>query len=251
MRLGRYLFKILIIGDDVRSIRRHLLPGIIGANNSGISMNIGVEFFVYNLDIIAQGEPHEIVCQIWELQNDDRFQPMRESFYLGAKGAIVYFDLDSEDSFKTVPQWIAEIHNFISDLPTLLIGLSNSESNRVISIEEANNFAKMLNIPYIETDLLSVKNIFQILGYLITGIEYPPDLGEIIHIYSSSNPFKIAIKLSDGKNLTESEINFLCSYGGFKEREILELKFEPDNEVINRISERLSLSTELGFNLLL
>lgn len=65
---------------------------------------IGADFL--EKEIVVDGE--EVSLQIWDTAGQERFQSLGVSFYRGADGCILVYDLTSTTSFESIPQWREE-----------------------------------------------------------------------------------------------------------------------------------------------
>ncbi len=87
---------------------------------------VGADFAVKQIEIkdADNGDPITITFQIWDLAGQPQFKEVRKSFYNGAKGALVVFDMTNPESWKNVPHWIQELwsNNGSGRIPFILVG---------------------------------------------------------------------------------------------------------------------------------
>ncbi|MHA1451212.1 MAG: GTP-binding protein, partial [Candidatus Hodarchaeales archaeon] len=82
---------------------------------------IGADFAVKDINIYA----NKIVrFQIWDLAGQQRFDSIRDTYYLGAHVAMIVFDHTRPDSFLNIPKWLNElwIHNGSGPIPFVILG---------------------------------------------------------------------------------------------------------------------------------
>ena len=81
------------------------------------------------------GEPINVTFQIWDLAGQPKFKEVRKSFYNGAKGALVVFDVTNSQSWQSVPHWIEELwrNNGHGRIPFILVGNKIDLANTVKS----------------------------------------------------------------------------------------------------------------------
>ena len=86
----------------------------------------------------------KIKNQIWDTAGQERYKSITNSYYKGAKGALVVYDITKKDTFQNVSKWINELRmNGDKDVIIVLVGnKSDLEEDRVITLEEASDFAK-------------------------------------------------------------------------------------------------------------
>jgi Ras-related protein Rab-1A len=99
--------------------------------------------------------------QIWDTAGQERFRTITSAYYRGADGIIMVFDVTSNDSFDHVNDWLKEVNRYAAEgTVKLLVGNKcDRTADRVVSEEQAKDFAAELGIPYIETSAKSAKNV--------------------------------------------------------------------------------------------
>lgn len=99
--------------------------------------------------------------QIWDTAGQERFKTLTASYYRGANGVIVVFDLTDENSFNNLKNWFGEVEKHCSEnIPRLLIGnKSDLTQKRVVETRVAQEYAASLGIPYIETSAKDQLNV--------------------------------------------------------------------------------------------
>merc|ERR1711957_33361 len=83
----------------------------------------------------------------------ERFRTITSSYYRGAHGIIVVYDVTDQESFNNVKQWLNEIERYASqDVQKLLVGNKCDLVNKkAVTYEVAKAFAEKLEIPFLET----------------------------------------------------------------------------------------------------
>ncbi len=111
------------------------------------------------VDILAKDveyKPGEIATlSIWDLGGQQRFEFIRSTFYQGAAGTLLVFDLAREKTYQAAKKWLTEIRQFTTEhIPFILIGNKADlieDVGRVVDKEDAQKFAERENSIYIET----------------------------------------------------------------------------------------------------
>ena len=82
---------------------------------------------------------------------------MTASYYRGAHGIIIVYDVTERETYENVRQWMHEIDRFANEnVCKVLVGNKcDLVDKRKISREEGEELAKSYNIPYIETSAKS------------------------------------------------------------------------------------------------
>jgi len=99
--------------------------------------------------------------QIWDTAGQERFRTITSSYYRGAHGIIVVYDVTDQTSFNNVKQWLQEIDRYACDMVNkLLVGNKcDLVSQKVVDVHTAKEFADQLNIPFLETSAKSAQNV--------------------------------------------------------------------------------------------
>ena len=167
------IFKIVIIGD-LSSGKTNILTQYISHKFVQESQStIGVEMFNKEFEI----NNDKVSAQIWDTAGQEKYSTLTSSYYKGAKGALVVYDITQESTFLKAEQFVKELREK-SDKDVYIILVGNKidlEEKRKVSKEEGKKLADKLKIGFFE---VSAKN-----G---TGIE---DLFKnlIDHVYEKHN----------------------------------------------------------------
>lgn len=148
-----FLFKLLLIGNSGVGKSCILMRYADNSFTENFFNTIGVDFKIKTINLNDQ----VIKMQIWDTAGQDRFRTLTSSYYRGAHGIIIVYDVTSKDSFDNVRQWMQEIEKFASEnVNKLLIGnKSDLEEQREVSYDEGVELAKKYDIPFLE---VSAKN---------------------------------------------------------------------------------------------
>ncbi|PRP80320.1 Rab1 family GTPase (PiYpt1) [Planoprotostelium fungivorum] len=159
-----FLFKLLLIGDSgvgKSSLLLHLLiEDSRFADNvytdSYIS-TIGVDFKIKTLTI----DNKTVKLQIWDTAGQERFRTITSSYYRGAHGIIVVYDVTDKVSFTNVKQWLGEIDRYAcQSVNRLLVGnKADLLEKKVVDTNEAKEYAQSINISFLETSAKSSENV--------------------------------------------------------------------------------------------
>jgi len=102
-----------------------------------------------------------IKLQIWDTAGQERFRTITSSYYRGAHGIIVVYDVTDSDSFNNVKQWLSEIDRYAGEnVNKLLVGNKCDLVNKkAVDYETAKAFADKLEIPFLETSAKAATNV--------------------------------------------------------------------------------------------
>ncbi|CAL5379945.1 unnamed protein product [Camellia sinensis] len=163
-----YLFKLLLIGDSAVGKSCLLLRFADDSYVDSYISTIGVDFtlvFLVWLQKIRTVELHgkTIKLQIWDTAGQERFRTITSSYYRGAHGIIIVYDVTDMESFNNVKQWLNEIDRYANDtVCKLLVGNKcDLVENKVVDTQTAKAFADELGIPFLETSAKDSINVEQ------------------------------------------------------------------------------------------
>jgi len=146
-----YLFKFIIIGDTGVGKSCLLLQFTDKRFQSVHDLTIGVEFGARLVNIQASKTP--IKLQIWDTAGQESFRSITRSYYRGACGALLVYDVTRRDTFVNVKRWLDEARcNSNPEMCITLVGnKSDLDSKHVISTAEGEDFARQHGLSFVET----------------------------------------------------------------------------------------------------
>ena len=118
---------------------------------------IGVDY----RDKLVTIEDAPIKLQIWDTAGQERFRTISSTYYRGAHGIIVVYDVTEMESFNNVKQWLHEIDRYATEgVNKLLVGnKSDLIAKRQVDTATAKDLADSLSIPFLETSAKSAENV--------------------------------------------------------------------------------------------
>jgi GTPase SAR1 family protein len=71
-----------------------------------------------------ESSPVGVKLQIWDTAGPERFRTITSSYYRGASGYFMFFDVSNRESFESIPRWVGEKQRYgREDAPVVLIGM--------------------------------------------------------------------------------------------------------------------------------
>ena len=162
-----YLFKIVIIGESDVGKQAFLLRFLDDSSDGKVLTKIGVDFRVKVLNV----ENKLIKLQIWDTAGEERFRTITKTYYNGAHGIILMYDVTDQNSFKNIRNWIKQIEaNADKSVGIVLVGHKCDEPGRVVTEEEGKKLAEDYDIAFFESSAKTNKNVNEVFYYLVKEI---------------------------------------------------------------------------------
>ena len=122
-------------------------------------MTIGVEFGAKTIDINGK----TIKIQIWDTAGQEAFQAITRTYYKGAIGALLVYDITRRETFTHVTKWLDDVRtNSSKNITVILIGNKKDlEDKRQVSYEEGEAFAKENGLMFLETSAKTAYNVVE------------------------------------------------------------------------------------------
>jgi len=190
-----YLFKLLLIGDSGVGKSCLLLRFADDTYTESYISTIGVDFKIRTIELDGK----TIKLQIWDTAGQERFRTITSSYYRGAHGIIVVYDVTDQESFHNVKQWLQEIDRYACEnVNKLLVGNKcDLTTKKVVDYTTAKEYADQLEIPFLETSAKNATNVEQAFMTMAAEIKnrmgpgsMPQDGKQNVKIQGSSTPVK-------------------------------------------------------------
>lgn len=157
-----FVFKILVGGNGgagKTSLLRRYVDGIF--DDSTIE-TVGVDFFLKEMSL--EDINTHCTLQLWDLGGQERFRHLLENFVMGARGALLLFDMTKMPKMNEILEWvnIVRIHDF--NLPIILVGTK-------IDLKDA--------IAVNEETAIQIKNTFNMIEFLQTSSKTGYNINEV------------------------------------------------------------------------
>ena len=200
-----YIIKLLTLGETEVGKTSIVLRYSDDKFHDNKIATIGIDF---KIKIIKKGDK-KIKVSIYDTAGQERFKNIVKHYYKGANGVLLIYDITKRDTFEKLEFWLEDLKENSDNLNNLfiyLIGNKNDlEERREVDFEEANNFAKEKNIPYIEVSAKTGNNIKKLFDEMIKGT-----LSKIITNEKKENNLSNSINLSFLENEETSSKNKMC-----------------------------------------
>ena len=163
-----FIFKVLLLGNSDVGKSSLLLRYVDSVWNDAFVPTIGVDFKVKTLTINEK----KVKMQIWDTAGQERFRTVVSTYFRGAHGILLLYDVTNRDSFKNLESWLIEIEkNAKEKVLKILIGNKcDLTDDREITSDEGKAFALRNGMEFMETSAKMNTNVteaFETLGKLM------------------------------------------------------------------------------------
>jgi Ras-related protein Rab-4B len=109
-------------------------------------------------------QSNNIKLQIWDTAGQERFRSVTRSYYRGAAGALLVYDITSRLSYNNLRTWLEDARTLASaGIVIILVGNKKDlEDDREVTFIEASRFAQENNLMFLETSALTGDNVEEV-----------------------------------------------------------------------------------------
>lgn len=183
-----YLFKYIIIGDTGVGKSCLLLQFTDKRFQPVHDLTIGVEFGARMITIDGK----QIKLQIWDTAGQEAFRSITRSYYRGAAGALLVYDITRRETFNHLTTWLEDARQHSnSNMVIMLIGnKSDLDARREVKKEEGEVFAREHGLVFMETSAKLATNVEE--AFINTAKEIYEKIQEgVFDITNEANGIKI------------------------------------------------------------
>jgi len=137
---------------------------------------IGVDFKVKVMDVVQDpttGQTKKIKVTVWDTAGQERFRTLTSSYYRGAQGIILVYDVSRRDTFDNLSTWLQEIEQFSpgggTDIIKFLVG-NKADQPRAILCDYAKDWAKNRGLLFLETSAKTKEGISQVFDDIVQKV---------------------------------------------------------------------------------
>lgn len=168
--------KILIIGESDVGKSSLLLRFTDDVFDPGLAATIGVDFKVKTVSV----DGNKAKLAIWDTAGSERFRTLTPSYYRGAQGAILVYDVTNRQSFQRLDQWLYELETYStrSNIVKMLVGNKIDKETRAVSRDEGMKYARKHSMLFIEASAKTCDGVQCAFEELVEKILQTPGLWE-------------------------------------------------------------------------
>jgi len=168
-------FKLLLIGDTGVG-KSSILLRFTDDLFEDLSPTIGVDFKVK----VMQVNRKKVKLTIWDTAGQERFRTLTSSYYRGAHGVILVYDVTRRETFDNLKDiWLREVEMYSSERQVVKMLVGNkidAGDNRVVTRGEGEELGRSLGTMFIECSAKTKVGVQQAFEELLNKILDTPEL---------------------------------------------------------------------------
>ena len=156
--------KLLMIGDSAVGKTSLLLRYANDTFSSTFITTIGIDFKIKTVDL----DGRRVKLQIWDTAGQEQFRTITRSYFRGAQGIVLVYDITDRGTFNSVRSWMAQIadHADAQVNRVLVANKSDNEAERRVSSAEGAALAAEYEVKFLETSAAAWEFFFDDRGRL-------------------------------------------------------------------------------------
>ncbi|CAK4439920.1 unnamed protein product [Aphanomyces euteiches] len=170
-----HLFKLLLVGDAGVGKSSMLLRFTEDTFDDHLQSTIGVDFKVKMITVDGK----RIKMTIWDTAGQERFRTLTSSYYRGAQGIVLVYDVARRDTFENLDAWLQEVEVYSPangrDVVKLLVG-NKIDKERAVSRKEGEAWARTKGMLFVESSAKTKTGIQQVFNEVVQKILDNPSL---------------------------------------------------------------------------
>lgn len=138
------------------------------------SATIGVDFRVHKLDVKGR----KVKLSIWDTAGQERFRTITSSYYRGAQGIILVYDVSNRESFEALPRWYSELETYVSkSVVKIIVGNKvDKEFSRQVPYADGQRFAERMGSLFMEASAKTATGVREAFQEVVEKILDTPEL---------------------------------------------------------------------------
>ncbi len=121
------------------------------------------------------GRTKRVKVTIWDTAGQERFRTLTSSYYRGAQGIILVYDVARKETFDSLSMWLQEVEQFSmgggKEVVKLLVG-NKVDQPRVVSRDVADDWARSRGMLFMEASAKTKEGISQVFNEVVQKVSH-------------------------------------------------------------------------------
>ncbi len=168
MTTAAYRFKIVMLGDGAVGKTALTTRFTQDSFEADYKRTIGADFAIKRVNLPDRNVI--VSLAVWDLAGQPRFEVVRQSFYRGARGGLLVYDVTRRRTFLNVERWKEEAFKALgTEIPLVIVANKvDLVDDRVVTTKEGKKYAKSKGHVYVESSALTGENVEESYSTLCT-----------------------------------------------------------------------------------
>uniref|UniRef100_A0A8D0KN83 small monomeric GTPase n=1 Tax=Salvator merianae TaxID=96440 RepID=A0A8D0KN83_SALMN len=165
--------KLLLVGDSAVGKSSLLLRFTEDHFDPYLHPTIGVDFKVKKMAV----DDLSLQLAIWDTAGQERFRTLTPSYYRGAQGVILVYDVTRRETFVGLDSWLQELEMYTKkDVVKMLVGNKIDEPDREVDRREGLQFARKHSMLFVEASAKMKEGVENAFEEVVMRILQTPEL---------------------------------------------------------------------------
>ncbi|XP_009094884.3 ras-related protein Rab-18-B-like [Serinus canaria] len=166
--------KLVLVGDSGVGKSSLLRTVTDGAFEPRLAPTVGIDFKVKKMVL----EGRAVQLAIWDTAGQERFRTVTPSYYRGAQGVVLVYDVTRRATFTGLGRWLNELEMYTTSSSTvkMLVGNKTDKPDREVERKEGLQLARKHSLLFIETSAKTQDGVHHAFEELVLKILQTPDL---------------------------------------------------------------------------
>ena len=163
-----HAYKILLLGDSSVGKTCFLKRYTDDTFQDAYLSTIGFDF---KFKTVTLKSGKQVRVQLWDTAGQERFRTIAKSYYKGAHGIILMYDVTHQKSFDSMKKWLIQIKEEASSKVCIILVANKIDSEeRVISKEDGQALANSYNLNIFESSAKENINVSEAFQDVVEGV---------------------------------------------------------------------------------
>ncbi|XP_076913217.1 ras-related protein RABB1b-like [Bidens hawaiensis] len=156
--------------------------------------------------VSIDGRP--VKLQIWDTAGQESFRSITRSYYRGAAGALLVYDITRRETFNHLAGWLEDARQHANpNMTIMLVGNKSDLSHRrAVSKEEGEQFAKENGLLFLEASARTSQNVEE--AFLKTAEKILQKIQEgVFDVSNESSGIKVGYGRPQGTGAREGTVS--------------------------------------------